>query len=263
MARRWELVRGYSRLIGFLAARELQRRFAGSLLGWWWSLVFPVAQMVALLLVLQVGLGVTARGDFPLAAALAAGIVPWAFLTEALLNMTHAISANSALLRTSALPVEIFPCASLCAALVTHAIALTLVVIGLAVAAYPPDLTILVLPYAIACVCSFALPLGIICSVANAAFRDVAQAVVPLLALWFWLTPIVWPMSRVPGDMLWLIEFNPGAHIVNAYRYALLADNASLPSVREVAIFWAMVLLLSVIALLVTKAFRRQLGDML
>lgn len=263
MARRWQLVCAHGRLIGFLAARELERRFAGSLLGWWWSLAFPVAQMLTLLLVLQFGLGVTARGDYPLAVALAAGIVPWAFLTEALLNMTHAISGNSALLRNSALPVEVFPCASLCAALVTHAIILTLAIIGLAIAAHSPGPSILVLPYAIACVCSFALPLGIICAIANAAFRDVAQAVVPLLALWFWLTPIVWPVSRVPSDMLWLVEFNPGAHIVNVYRYALLADRASLPSVRESVIFWATVLLLSAMALLVTKAFRRQLGDML
>lgn len=263
MVRRWELICAHSRLIGFLSTRELERRFAGSLLGWWWSVAFPLAQMATFLLVLQVGLGVTARGDYPLAVALAAGIVAWAFLTEAVVNMTHAISSNSTLLRNSALPVEVFPSASLCAALVTHTIILTLVIIGLAVAAYPPGLTILVLPYAIVCVCAFALPLGIICSVANAAFRDVAQAVVPLLALWFWLTPIVWPLSRIPVDMRWLVELNPGAHIVNAYRFALLGDSASLPSMRETMVFWAMVLLLSATAMLVTKAFRRQLGDML
>lgn len=248
-------------LVAFLARRELQRRYAGSLLGWWWGLVFPVLQIATLFAVLYFGLGIKTYDSYPLAVALVAGIAAWSFLNEATINMTLSIANNAALIRNSAHPIEIFPVASLFAALASHCVILAIVIAGLALFSFPPTFALLSLPYAIFSSCALMLAAGTLLSVANAAFRDITQATTPLITLGFWLTPVAWSETRIPVDWLWLVWLNPAAHIVKAYRHALLGDLAPAPALAEIVVFWAIVLTICVIAVAAVRSFRQHLGD--
>ena len=48
-----------------------------------------------------------------------------------------------------------------------------------------------------------------------------------LVTIWFWLTPIVWPLKQVPQDWRWLAALNPMAIVVEGYRAAIMG--ADLP----------------------------------
>ncbi|MGE0701486.1 MAG: ABC transporter permease, partial [Hyphomicrobiaceae bacterium] len=63
--------------------------------------------------------------------------------------------------------------------------------------------------------------MALVVSSLNVFVRDM-QAVVPLVVtLWFWLTPIVWPLAQVPQEWRWLAMLNPMGIVVEGYRSAL------------------------------------------
>jgi lipopolysaccharide transport system permease protein len=69
----------------------------------------------------------------------------------------------------------------------------------------------------------FAVGLGLILGTLNVFFRDVGQAVDVVLRFWFWLTPIVYPISILPeGSQAHVLTWNPLAKFVVAYQNIIL-----------------------------------------
>src|SRR5262249_12454237 len=68
----------------------------------------------------------------------------------------------------------------------------------------------------------FALGLGLILGVTNVFFRDVAQAIGVALQFWFWLTPIVYPLSAVPERARELIAWNPLYPLIASYQRVIV-----------------------------------------
>ncbi len=48
------------------------------------------------------------------------------------------------------------------------------------------------------------------------------EAVVLFLRIWFFLTPLVYPITRVPDNLLWVMKLNPLVFVVEASRNILL-----------------------------------------
>jgi teichoic acid transport system permease protein len=254
---------GRSSLLFYLARRELSRRYAGSLLGPAWALVFPALQIALYWGVFRYGLKVERHGAVALGPMLIAGIVPWLALSEALTTMTASLKANASLVKRTALPVELLPLSSLVAAACVHGAVLVLAGAVLWALGHPPGPYILLLLYGMLCVGLLALSLGTLLALANVAFSDVAQAIGPLLLLWFWATPILWPAERLPAGWRWVASANPLTHPVELYRYALLGPAAGAPDPAAALSFWGAALLLCLVAWLALRRFKREVADLL
>jgi teichoic acid transport system permease protein len=246
---------GRSSLLFYLARRELARRYAGSLLGPAWALVFPALQIALYWGVFRHGLRVETYRGIPLGPMLIAGIVPWLALSEALTTTTASLKANASLVRRTALPVQIIPLASLAAAACVHAAILVLAAASLWLLGFPPGPSILLLPYAALCVALLALSLGTLLALANVVFSDVGQAIGAVLFLWFWATPILWQSDRLPPGWRWAASANPLTHPVEAYRYALLGPEAGSLDPSAALSFWILASLLA--------RFKRAVADLL
>jgi ABC-type polysaccharide/polyol phosphate export permease len=55
-------------------------------------------------------------------------------------------------------------------------------------------------------------------------YRDIVQIIQIVLMCWFFSTPIVYPISRLPENLLFLSRLNPFSHIVNMYRYSIMSQ---------------------------------------
>lgn len=194
---------------------------------------------------------------------LIAGIVPWLALSEALTTMTASLKANAALVKRTALPVELLPVSSLVAAGCVHGAILLLAAIVLWLLGFPPGPTLALLLYAALCVAILALSLGTLLALANVAFSDVAQATGAVLLLWFWATPILWQADRLPAGWRWLASANPLTHPVELYRYALLGPAAGAPDPAAALSFWAVAAVLALAAWLALGRFKREVADLL
>ena len=250
-------------LVFYLARRELSRRYAGTLLGPAWALVFPVLQITLYWAVFRFGLQIRTQGDLPFAVMLIAGVLPWFALSEALTTMTASVRANSAIVKRTALPVELLPLSSLAAAAFAH---LPVVIVAMAMLwllGFPPDAHILLLLYAAPALALFAWSLGTLLALANAAFSDVAQGIGPALLLWFWATPILWQARMLPAGWRSVVSFNPATHLVEAYRYALLGPRAGGLDPAAASSFWVLTLALLLAAGVALRRFKREVGDLL
>jgi len=52
-------------------------------------------------------------------------------------------------------------------------------------------------------------------------FRDVRDLLANLLTLWFFATPIIYPISQAPGRVRQLLNLNPFTHLAVAYQDVL------------------------------------------
>jgi lipopolysaccharide transport system permease protein len=104
---------------------------------------------------------------------------------------------------------------------------------------------------------AFAVGLGISLGVLNVFFRDVGQLFSVVLQFWFWLTPIVYPVSILPATARQLMALNPMADLVAGYQTIMV--NAQWPD-------WSSLWLVSVLAIAFCAGglhlFRGNAGEM-
>jgi len=190
-----------------LTARELKARYRGSLLGFFWSLVNPLLLLGVYSLVFGYIFNPGRGGDAePYALFLVTGLFPWIWVSSSLLEGTVCLTANSGLIRKAVFPAELLPMVAVLANGVHFLFALP--ILGLALVAghllgYPiGGWTALLLPVAVLLQLPLVSGLALGLAALNAHFKDVRDIVGNLLTLLFFLTPILYPLSIIPGETL-------------------------------------------------------------
>lgn len=212
-----ELIRYREMFLG-LVDREVRARYRGSALGFLWSMLNPLMLMVIYSLVFSVFM----RINIPnYALFLFCGLLPWAWFSTSLGNATAAISANSNLIKKVYFPLEILPIVNITTNLVNFVLSLPVLFIGMAIAQVPFTPALLFLPLLMAVQFLLTLGLSLVTCTLNAFFRDVEQLLQPLLMAWFYLTPVVYPVSQVPDAYKFLLYLNPMAPIITGYQDAI------------------------------------------
>ncbi|HET9691419.1 MAG TPA: ABC transporter permease [Acidimicrobiales bacterium] len=200
-----------------LTLRELRSRYKRSFLGWTWSLINPLTYMVIYTVVFGYVLKVRVLHGHPsglsaFALFLLAGLLPWNFFTSAVNGSVGSLVAASNLIKKSYFPRALLPAATVASALVSHLIEMGLLLV--AVLAFGNYRALYLLPFVvllIALVTIFATGLGLALSAANVYFRDVEHFLGIAFMVWFYLTPIVYPVTYLHGSTLTLIKLNPMA----------------------------------------------------
>jgi ABC-2 type transport system permease protein len=183
----------FRELLGNLVRKELKVKYKDSFLGFLWSLARPLFLLMIYWLIfgkfLQAGIP-----DF--AFYLFSGLVAWDFFSSTLGAATTSIIANAGLMKKVYFPSEILPLAAVGAGLVHFALQMV-VLFGVLVAFgydfWGPNL--LLLPVAFAALVLFATGMGLLLAAANVYLRDVQHLLEVFLLLWFWLTPVVYPIN--------------------------------------------------------------------
>ena len=129
---------------------------------------------------------------------------------------------NMDLLTKIYFPREILPIAPLCAGLLDFALGLLFFIALLIYYQIPITLMALWLP--VIFLVQFMLILGIVLllSAFNVFYRDIKYVIPLLIQLWFYATPIIYPMTVVPEWMRPYYSLNPMAGIVDSYRQVML-----------------------------------------
>ena len=204
-----------------MVIRDLKVRYKGSALGFLWSLMNPLLMMLVLSLVFSVAFKIS-MPHYPI--FLLCGLLPWNFFAVSVSNATGSVVGQAGLLKKVAFPREILPLASILANLVHFGIGLLILFIFLIVFKIPLGLPALALPLVILLQVVFVLGFSLILSSLNVFYRDVQQILEVLLLVWFYLTPVFYSLSMIPGRFHRLYLLNPMASLVTMYR-ALLFEN--------------------------------------
>lgn len=221
-------------LIGAFANRDFATRYRSSFLGWFWSLLQPLATLLVYAAVFSLVFRIQApplgadpeRTSF--AAFLFTGMVTWnLFSSIVVLSMTQ-LRSNSELLKKVPFPAW----APVLGASVVQLIQVALeviVLIGMFVWQRNVGITwLLAIPILLA-TALFAQGVGLMLAVANARYGDVQYIVTVVLGALYFLTPILYPLSLVQDTADWLaiiVQINPLTWFVESMHsvmYSLVA----------------------------------------
>jgi ABC-type polysaccharide/polyol phosphate export permease len=218
----------HSFLLRELVRRDFQGRYAGSLLGFVWSFLQPLWQLLLFSFVFSAVLHVAPVGErtHRFWVFLFCGLLPWLAVQEGVMRGTTAFTENANLVKKLRFPAGILVLSVTLGALLHEAIAALIFVVALvAVGELSPaglPWLLLALPLQLMLTCGLGLALGSL----HVFFRDTAQVLGMVLTGWFYLTPIVYPEAMVPASLQRLIALNPLTGLVALYRAGLLGGGA-------------------------------------
>lgn len=208
-----------------LTLRELRSKYKRSFLGWAWSLVTPLATMAVYTIVFSLffraGPQPGVHGLHLFALWLMCGLLPWTFFTTGLMGSMGAVVGNSSLIAKTYFDRRLLPAASVGAALVSHFIEMGLLIVVLAgfrdweAVAFLPMLVVLM-----AIMTLVAFGTGLLVSALNVYFRDVEHFMSIVIMIWFYLTPIIYPIT-ITKKFATYLKINPMTEGVNCFRSIL------------------------------------------
>jgi len=214
-------------LLTELVRKDLKVKYKNSALGFVWSLANPLLYLAVFSLVF----GVFLKNNVPWFAVLfMSGFLIWSFFNSATLDATGAVVGNANLVRKVRFPRVVLPLASVGFAGVHLALQLLVFFLFL-IPSYPdafgPQLLLLVPALAVTVI--FTVAMSLLASSLNVRYRDVQHLLEVALLAWFWLTPIVYPVTLVRNELagagvLWMFKLymaNPMTAVVVAAQRAV------------------------------------------
>jgi lipopolysaccharide transport system permease protein len=206
----------YRQLIRSLVAKDLKLKYRGSVLGFMWSLVNPLLMLGVYTLAFTVIMPIHVEGFVFL---LLIGILAWNFFVGSLIMSTGAIVDNAGLLKAVLFPRAVLPIASVMFNFAQYVLTAG-VLIPVMVIVYRVPITplIVLFPVFLFLQLTFVIGLALALSAAAAHLRDTRHLLDIALQVLFWMTPIVWPLSRVPLKYQPLVFLSPMSSFVVAYQ---------------------------------------------
>jgi lipopolysaccharide transport system permease protein len=182
--------------------------------------------MVVFTVVFNQVLGVKSPDDkLPYAVFSFSGLLPWQFFAGAIARSGVSLVGSSTLLTKVYFPRLAIPLSAILAGLVDLAISF-LVLLGL-MAAYGmvPTWQVVFLPLFVLLALAAALAVGLWLSALNVLYRDVAYVIPFLVQLWMFVSPVIYPIDKIPaGPLRTAFALNPMTGVIGGFRWALLGQ---------------------------------------
>lgn len=243
---------------------ELRSRFARSKLGAMWFILHPLAQAAIFALVLTEVLGAKLQGvdtKGAYAIYLLAGMAAWGLFSEILNRCIGIFIEYGSTMKKISFPRICLPLIVWGAALVNHLLLLLAIVIVLAFFGRSPTIAWIALLPGMLLISMLAFGLGLLLGTFNVFSRDVAQVMSVVVQIWFWLTPIVYPLEAVPPALKAFIALNPIAPLVGVYQQVLMYERW--PDPATLIIPFSLALCLFVLAFVVFQRASSEIVDAL
>lgn len=195
-------------LLGRLVKREVKARYKDSKLGIVWSLFRPLIQLLIYYFAIGKIMG-AGRQTPDFAIFVFVGLTFWMLYSEIIAGGVRSIMDNAGLVKKVYLPREIFPLSSIGSALVNFFIQFAVLLIGIALlSTYAFAPTLLLAPLSFVTLLTFGTAIALLVAALNVYLRDVQHFVEIYLLVFFWASPIVYPVTFVHRELggNWLEE---------------------------------------------------------
>lgn len=211
-------------LIFQLAKNDFKKKYAGSYLGIVWAFVQPVVTIMVYWFVFGLALRDPTPRPVPYVLWLIAGLVPWFFFQDGLVNGTNALIEYNYLVKKVVFRIDILPMVKVVSAVFVHLFfVLVALVLYTALGCFPTVYTLQIIYYTL---CVFVLVLGISYMTSSVVvfFRDLTQVINIVLQVGVWMTPIMWSLDDmgIGGILAKILRLNPMFYIVQGYRDAFV-----------------------------------------
>lgn len=211
----------YRELIHILVWRDVMVRYKQTVLGVAWAMFQPVATMLIFTVVFSV-MGKIPSDGFPYPVFLYAGLLPWFYISQALSRGGTSLVGEAPLISKVYFPRLILPLSATIAPLVDLALAFIAFLGLMAWFGVVPSWRILLLPLFAGLGATMAFAAGLWVSALYVRYRDVGHILPMFIQLWMFVSPILYPVSKVPESWRTIYALNPVVSVVEGFRWALI-----------------------------------------
>lgn len=240
--------------------REFQAKYRNSLLGAAWNIINPLSMIIVYTVIFTEVMRAKLPGidnSFAYSIYLCAGILTWGLFSEITTRAQNVFIENANLLKKISFPRTILPFVVLANAILNFVIVSFLFLVFLIISGNFPGWVILAAVPILILQIIFSMGLGMVLGLLNVFFRDVGQFFSIFLTFWFWLTPIVYPVTILPESMKIYLAINPMSPIIAGYQTIFV--NKVLPDWLSL---WPTVFLAGLLCLLGFYLYTNNVGEM-
>ncbi len=198
--------------------RDLQARYVGSAMGFFWSVVNPLILLVIYTFVFGLVLGARLEmmgrdkiEDF--AFYIFCGLLPWYAFQESLIRSTTCIIDNSHLIKQVRFPAKILPIHLTLSSIVNQLIGTAIFLIALLIFKHTLPVTLVAFPIVIALEIFLFCGLGLLFATLNTYLRDIAPLVTIGTMILMWTTPMFYTLKHAE-NFLYILKANPLTYLI-------------------------------------------------
>jgi ABC-type polysaccharide/polyol phosphate export permease len=262
-----EIIRSRN-LLWNLTLRELRAKYRRSVLGWGWSMLNPLSQMLIYTVVFGFVFGIQAPKGDPSGISvyslyLLSGILPWGFINLICGLGLQSLIGNASLVRKVRFARETLVFSEVLFSLVQFSIEMTLLCIVLLIFGSPllPWLPMLLLLMALLAI--FTSGLALVLSVGAVFFRDLKYLWTIISQVWFFATPVIYDPKRVedkiPSFWYAIYHWNPSTAFIRSFRHVTFDGRA--PDWSDLGVLIVISFVSLAIGLAVFGRFSRRIAE--
>lgn len=219
MIKHFKEIYDYRQMIFSLVRKELRGRYKGSVLGFLWTFINPLLQLLVYTFVFSIVLPTNVEKYY---LYLFVGLVPWMFFSGSMTGGAACIVNQKDMVKKIYFPREVMPISYVASGFVNMLfcfIVIFAVIIVSGVGVNP--VALLYLPIVMAVEFIMALGGAMLTSALTVYFRDLEYILGILTMAWMYFTPVVYSMEMVPEWIRPYFNINPMTPVINAYRAIL------------------------------------------
>ena len=249
-----------------LSIADLKKTYTGAALGWAWAIIKPIVNIFVYWFAIAIGLrkGGDVNG-YPYILWLICGIVPWFFMSDAIVGGTECIRKYSYLVTKMKYPVSTIPTHTNLSKLFIHVIITLVVVIIFWLAGYPPTLYLLQLPLYTLFMFLFFNAWALFAGLVSAMSKDFSNLVKSFNVAVFWLSGILWNVENVADSpvLYGLMMMNPVTFLCYGYRNCFVNHTWFFEKSTSLLYFIGWYVFMVVLSLWAYKKLRKEIPDVL
>ncbi len=220
-------------LLASFVRREVLNRYAGSVSGLAWTLLYPLAQLAIFAFVFSRIFRMGVPAGYPgvhYVTFVAIALWPWIMFSEGLQRALGAIAGNAGLIRKVAFPHRLLVFSAILATCAVQLAGFVAVLVALRAWGEPihifrlPLAIVLLVPYML-----FAAGIGAFLAALQTLLRDVEHVVQVVLQILFYASPILYSASLVPEPLRAWMRWNPLGWFSERLREVLLLGSGLVP----------------------------------
>lgn len=247
----------YREMVYSLIRQDLRGRYKGSVLGFLWTFLNPLLQLMVYTFVFS---AIMKQGIEDFYIFLFVAFVPWLFFSTSVSGGARAVINRQDLVKKMYFPRQILPIAFVTVNFINMLLSFVIVFLALAVSGrgIAFDKLYFLIPTMIV---EYVLALGITMLTAGLTvfFRDLEYILGIVTMAWMYITPIMYPESMVPEKYRVIFSLNPITPIIRCYRTVLYYKET--PKLLDMGMSLLIALVILVVGNIVFERVQRRFAE--
>jgi lipopolysaccharide transport system permease protein len=234
----------YRDLLWILVERDIRLLYKQTALGILWVILQPLIAAVILTIVFGWVAKLPSDGA-PYLLFVICGMTVWTYFSQALQRAGNSVVYNAHLVSKVYFPRLLLPLVHIIRALIDLVVVMLVLFVLMAVYRVPPTVRLAAIPFLVIFMMVTATGIALWFSALSVKYRDCSNGLPYFLQMWMYATPVVYPMSMVPKQWLWLFALNPAVGFIETFRWAVLGSNLLRIDLLMLAVTVSLVILFS------------------